>query len=146
MNKICKEICQKKVRESGITEADFFNGVFAVLTLNDYRNLIYGERLEEGLAKISREFERHIERRRVESFLPRQPRPFRGDSETIRNGVLNAIRRGIISLDSPRSKIIRIKLTKDMARLILDDPIKGKLFSELAPKIIDILSHQTSSN
>lgn len=132
------EIKEKITR---ITAIDFFNGIFAILALRDYKTLLFNKRFEEAIAEIFQEFMKYAEQGKVELRFRIRLHWFHGDSETIQNGIFTAMQIGIITLDGPGNRIIRIKLTEDAARAILDDISGRNLFIELADKIIDILSH-----
>lgn len=125
----------KKIR---ITEADFLTGIFAVLTLRGHKTIPLNEFFEKAMAKIFQEFTEHAKQNDFEMRFRIRPHPLHGDSGTIHNGVLGAMQRRIISLDSPANDVIRIKLTKDLAKVILDDMTSGKLFIDFSDRIIEI--------
>jgi hypothetical protein len=52
-------------------------------------------------------------------------------------------KRGIIAIEMPGNQI-NIKLTKDMAKDMLNHMEQGGLFRAFAPRIIGILSHKSS--
>lgn len=130
-----------KKRTARITEADFFSGIFTVLALDDYEILLHNQRFEEDVVKIFEAFKIYAGQNGFELPFRIRLHPFHKDSETIHNGILSAMQRGIITLDSPRNEKIRIKLTKDEATAILDDMPGGKLFVSFAKRIIEIFSH-----
>lgn len=128
------EIKEKNIR---ITEADFFSGIFAVLSLRGYKTLPLDE---VALAEVFQEFKKYAEQKGAELSFRIRLHQFGGDCETIHNGISNAAQRGIISLDSPGNEIIRIKLTEEWANTILGDITGGKLFVEIADRIVDLLT------
>ena len=124
-----------------ITAADFFSGIFAALVVEDFKSLLYNKAFEEDIAKLFQEFKVYAEQNGFEVLFRIQLHPFHGDSETIHQGILQAMQMGIITLDSPGNRIIRMKLTKDQAIAILNDITGGKLFTNFVLRIIDIFSH-----
>lgn len=123
-----------------MTEIDFFDGIFAALTLRNYTTVLFNQALEEAIDTIFQEFKDCAEQRGFDLRFRIRLHPVHGDSETIHRGILRAAQMGIISLDSPGNRIIRIRLTQDMANAILSNLAAGTLFIELTDRIIDILS------
>ena len=113
---------------------------------------IYRERLKRELDIIKKmgyasyflivwDFISYAKKRGIELCFRIRLHPFHGDSKTIYEGILTAAQMGIISLDSPGNRIIRIRLTKERANAILGHVTGGKLFIEFTDRIIDIFSH-----
>ena len=130
-----------KGKTRGITEDDFFSGIFAIFSLRDYKIVLLNKAFEKATAEVFQEFMEYAKQKGVELSFRIRPYPFHDDSETVQRGVLNAVQRGVLSLDGPENRIIRVKLTKDMANAILDKMTEGKLFRGFAERIIYIFSN-----
>jgi len=128
-------------RTTRITKADFFSGIFAVVALSGHKGLFFNKAFDEDVARIFQELMEHAKQRGIDMGFRIRLHPFHGDSETIHKGVFAAVQRGIISVDTPENSIIRIKLSQDEARVILNNITGGKLFIDFADRIIMILSH-----
>lgn len=136
-----KPLGGNKKKIIGITEADFFSGIFAVFSLKGYKILLFNKAFEEAMAKTFQEFTEYANQEGVELRFRIRLHPFHNDSETIHSGLLGAVQRRIISFDSPGNEIIRIKLTKDEASAILNTVTEGRLFVGFADRIIEIFLH-----
>jgi len=122
-----------------IAEADFFSGIFAVFVLKGYQTVLFNKAFERGMAEMFRLLSGH-EGEEIELDFRIRLHPIHNDSEAVHRGVYSSMQRGIISLDAPENRIIRIKLTRDEANKILDSLPGGGLFDKLSGEIIEIFS------
>lgn len=121
-----------------ITAADFFTWIFATLASRGYKVVPYGLDFEEVVATIFQEMRELADQRGVEIRFRVRLHDFHRDSAVIHYEVLAATMRGLISWDTPGS-IIRIRLTKERARDILDKLAWKDMFVELADRMVSLL-------
>ena len=132
---------ETKEKTARMTEIDFFIGIFAALSSRDRKTLLFNDSFERAMERVFRELTDYAKKKGVELRFRIRLHPFHGDSQTIYRGILTAAQMGIIALDSPGNRIIRIRLTKERANAILGHVTGGKLFIEFTDRIIDIFSH-----
>ena len=117
-----------------LTGADFFTGLFSALVLRGENVIsLEGGYLDEAVNKSFRKLTDLSEKQGIVLSFRIRLHPIHGDSVIVREEILGAMQRGLITLDAPENKVMRIRLTEDEADALLEE-IAGdrELFMRLA--------------
>jgi len=127
-----------------IADVDFFTGIFAALAMEGFQRLLYNKAFDEDVEKIFQEFADYAKQNGFEMRFCIKLHPFHRDSIVARTNVLSAVQRGVIHFDGTRPySTIKIDLTREQAKKILEDAPWGKLFLVFSLKIVDIMSPES---
>ncbi len=121
-----------------LTSADFFTGLCAALALRGYETIsLRDERFGKATANVFQGLMSRAEQEGLDIRFRIRLHPIHGDSIVVRDAILHAAQRSMISLDNPHCEDIRLKVTHDGAEAILQSLPGGKqLFMGLADEFL----------
>ncbi|MDO8559099.1 MAG: hypothetical protein Q7R84_02100 [bacterium] len=116
-----------------LTGADFFTGLFYALVLRGEKVIsLEGGYFDEAVDRSFRKLMDLSEKQGIEVSFRIRLHPIYGDSVIIRQEILGAMQRGLVTLDAPGNKVMRIRLTEDEAVALLEEIAGGReLFMRL---------------
>lgn len=126
-------------RGTSLTLDDFFTGLIAGLASLGVRVIsIRGELFHEAIENVFRELQNEAvnERLRLKFTIARNP--IHGDSPDVREALVKAVQRDIVSLDNPTYQDMRLKIGRNEAEDYLARvPGSPALYLHLAEAFLD---------
>ena len=122
-----------------VTADDFFTGFFAALAARGWRTVARrGQLFDQALAEAFADMSRAAAERDIDLGFRIRLNPIHGDSVAVRDGIANAVRRDLVSLDNPVYQMIRLKMSRDEGNRLLSDLRGGEEFyRQLVDKFLD---------
>ena len=105
-----------------LTMDDFITGLFSALSQEGVRTLSLGvNRIDSILGTLFPEIRKEVENRGLKVAFRIRPHPIHGDSMTLREAILSALQRGIVTIDAPSSPpIMRIHIDPESAHFFFE--------------------------
>lgn len=131
-----------KAREKSVrmTATDFFSGLFATFAVKGHQTILLNKDFEERVERLFQQLADYAEENGIDLRFRIRLHWFHGDSETIHQGIFTAMQIGLITLDSPGNQTARIKITKERAKVILDNVSGKSFFEDSSEKITEVFS------
>jgi capsid protein len=125
---------------SRLSADDFFTGFFAALTMKRCKTVSrQGQTFDSALADTFDTFQKHAKELDIDLGFRIRLNPIHHDSVVVRDGIAGAARRDLVSLDNPIYQNIRLKLSEEEARKLLERlPGGQELFAGLVEQFFDV--------
>ena len=122
-----------------LTAANMFTGLFAALALKERTEWsLSGKSFDRALVKVFAKAVALSEEEQLDLRFRIKLHPLHGDSELVRSNIFTSTQRGLISLDNPDYKDIRLKIKISNAEKKIESvPGTKEFYLLLADELID---------